>query len=315
MQSYDDFVDYVRDNIRDLLPEEYRDAELGTRRIEKLQGAGYYGLSLKPAGARVGVCLNLAAEYARYKEGCEILTLLQSVAENAVQSLREGKTFSSETFREYEKLKDRLMLQLVPADINREALLCMPHRDFEDISLIYRFVLLAGGCSFASVPVTNALLETLKISPEQLHEDALRYAPEAFPASINSLPEVVENMSGLPVLFDENRLFLASCGSHYGAGCLFYPGFLETAAEKLSGSYYILPSSVHELLLVAEDGTVDSEYLEAMVRAVNEAEVAPEDRLSNSVYHYDAKTGLLEAARKYEKRVSSANFAEGKERK
>ena len=75
----------------------------------------------------------------------------------------------------------------------------------------------------------------------------------------------------------------------------------------------MLPSSIHEVLLVADDGSVALNKLEQMVRDINEAEVAPADRLSDSVFHYDSEAHIFENARSFELReamLAEALFAE-----
>lgn len=76
-------------------------------------------------------------------------------------------------------------------------------------------------------------------------------------------------------------------------------------AERVGGDFYILPSSIHEILLVKDDETFDINRLEDMVKEVNETQVAPEDLLTDSVYHYDFKEKVFELAEKYEERVAT----------
>ena len=80
---------------------------------------------------------------------------------------------------------------------------------------------------------------------------------------------------------------------------------MDQAAERVGGDFYILPSSIHEVLLVKDDGKFGIDYLEDMVKEVNATQVAPEDLLTDSVYHYDAKGKVFELAEKYEERMAS----------
>ena len=84
-----------------------------------------------------------------------------------------------------------------------------------------------------------------------------------------------------------------------------YPGFLQEAAEKLGGDYYILPSSVHEVLFLPQKGGEDYRELEMTVREINDTQVAPQDRLSDKVYHYDSRDRVFELAEQYEKRMEA----------
>ena len=81
-----------------------------------------------------------------------------------------------------------------------------------------------------------------------------------------------------------------------GASVLAYPDFMETAVECLNGSFYILPSSIHEVILLPEKSGFDVQELQMLVRHVNATEVAPKERLSDHVYHYDRKKRLFKRA-------------------
>ena len=90
-----------------------------------------------------------------------------------------------------------------------------------------------------------------------------------------------------------------------GAAALFYPGIMKQAAALMEGSYYILPSSVHEVILLPEECAPDFRELEKMVRQINRSQVLPEDRLSDHVYHYDHARDLFERADTFARRKAT----------
>ena len=75
------------------------------------------------------------------------------------------------------------------------------------------------------------------------------------------------------------------------------PSFFEDATEKLDGNFYVLPSSVHEILLLPDRFAPEHQFLKELVQDVNANEVDPKDRLSDNVYHYDAKERIFELLR------------------
>lgn len=77
---------------------------------------------------------------------------------------------------------------------------------------------------------------------------------------------------------------------------------MDQAAEKLGGDFYILPSSIHEILLVPDNGDKAADDLRDMVREVNATQVSPEEKLTDNVYHYDSKEHIFELAKKFEAR-------------
>ncbi len=85
---------------------------------------------------------------------------------------------------------------------------------------------------------------------------------------------------------------------------LAYEDFMDKAAERIGGDFYLLPSSIHELVLVPDNGGMNSKELGMMVQSINMTEVLPEERLTDSAYHYDARNHIFELAEKFEARQS-----------
>ena len=100
-----------------------------------------------------------------------------------------------------------------------------------------------------------------------------------------------------------------------GAGIIGYPGFMEMASEKLGGDFFLLPSSVHEVLLIPDDGKTDYRNLESMVREVNATQVELKDQLSDNVYHYDSKEKVFELAEKFDARKKERTADKGSQEK
>jgi hypothetical protein len=177
----------------------------------------------------------------------------------------------------------------------------------EDIAIVYRFQLEPRENADATVLVTNQMLQNYGITAEQLMADAAISAPQRNPVSLRSLAEVLSEMSGgmiPPEDVGAPPLMVATVpGAVNGAGVMGYPDFFKDAAEQIGGSYFILPSSVHEILLLADDGSMSAQELSAMVSAVNSQEVMPEEQLGSEAYHYDAQDQVFEKASAYEERI------------
>ena len=90
----------------------------------------------------------------------------------------------------------------------------------------------------------------------------------------------------------------------HGAGVMAYPEFFNEASEIVGGSFFILPSSIHEVLLLPDTGDATVEWLTDMVKTVNTDVLDPEDKLSDTVYHYDAEAKLFETGEKYITRIN-----------
>jgi hypothetical protein len=122
---------------------------------------------------------------------------------------------------------------------------------------------------------------------------------------INDLSEVLSEMMNEDYSTKE-RIFIASVADKiHGACVIAYKGFMEQASLKAGGDFYLLPSSIHEVLIVPDNGHFRLEDLQVMVKEVNENEVDEIDQLTDSVYHYDHKEQLFELGEKYLQRLNT----------
>jgi len=207
----------------------------------------------------------------------------------------------------YEQAKDMLFPELIPQKGNEALLSAHPHDKVEDLAVLYRLDLHSGDGTMMSARVTQGLLDAFGVSADQMKKDALEHAPVTHPATFRSMEEVLSAMmGGMPVPTPDDgqpRLYVASTETmNRGAGVLAYPDFLQEASEKIGGNFFILPSSIHELLFLKDTGDITRQELTSMVRSVNAAEVSPSEQLSDNVYHYDGKDRVFELAEKYEAR-------------
>lgn len=207
----------------------------------------------------------------------------------------------------YEQAKKMLFPELIPQKGNEDTLSNHPHDKVEDLAVVYRLELPFSDTTIKSVRVTHKLLAAFCVSAAQMKQDALENAPKTHPATFRPLDEVLSEMTGgLPVpppCEGQPKLHVASTEViNRGAGVIAYPNFLQETWEILGGNFYILPSSIHELLFLKDTSDITKQELTDIVRSVNATEVSPQEQLSDNVYHYDGKERLFELAEKYEAR-------------
>jgi hypothetical protein len=308
--EYEKFKEQFVEDLKERLEAGGEKFSVNLNAVQKMN-QNYEAVTVKPEDAIIGVNLNMTEIYERYDRGMSYDTLVSEVAEKADRALHDRPDFNLEALQDYDQMKEKLSMEVVSAERNADLLKKVPHKDMEDMAVVYRFVLDSDSEGRGSILVTNQLMDNYGITAEQLHADALQYAPVMRPAVIQTMAETLLEMMGpeakdmIPVLPDD-PLFVATVPDKIqGAGVLAYQDFMEQAAERVGGDFFILPSSIHEILLVRDDGTFDINHLEDMVKQVNETEVAPEDLLTDSVYHYDSKEKIFELAEKYEERTAS----------
>ena len=207
-------------------------------------------------------------------------------------------------------MKEKLSVEVISADANADLLANVPHDRMEDLAVVYRFVMESSEDGRASILVTNNLMDRMGVSHEQLRADALENSPEIRPVVIMGMNEVMKEMIdpevyemfGIPDDAEETMYVATVPDKNSGAGVIAYQDFMDQAAERVGGDFFVLPSSINEILLVPDNGDMTADALRDMVKDVNAKEVSPEERLSDNVYHYDSKDHVFELAEKFEAR-------------
>ena len=187
-------------------------------------------------------------------------------------------------------ITDKLMICLMKTEGNEEKLKDLPHMEFGDMSVVYRIVLEDNEDHMKSFLITNEMLKGMGLYGYDLDLIAKDNAPKNFPYKVRPLVDYIAKIAGIPVeaMPGERNIFLATVGSgRYGAGCIYYPKFMKETAELIGGSFYVIPSSIHEVILIPDTIKMPVAEMKAMVEGINNTEVEPEERLSYNVYHYD----------------------------
>ena len=277
--------------------------DIQVQEVPKLQGESYTSMAIHPSGGDIALTMDLEALFDRFRNDLYLGNPMKAIEREIKEAVAQMPQFDTEALMNYERMKEKLTLQLVPSAKNKDLLADIPHRNIEDMALAYRFDMGHNERTFFSILVTNKMLDAYGISAAQLHDDALEAASHSCPATLRNMNEVIHNMARQT---DPSPMWVASIENGQNGACVIqYPHFLDDAAETLGGSFYVLPSSIHEVLLLADDTSPSLSELENMVRTINQAEVAPEERLSDNVFHYDCESHIFENARTFEARLSA----------
>ncbi len=307
--SYEDFLDIAKDAAKTRHPE----AEVTVQKVEKLQGESYVGLSVRPEGSNAAVTMNLHELFDQVQENPKRLAAVMSEFLSGLdKALTKIPKVDVEQFRNYENVKDKLVMQVIPVEPNAEKLATVHHKTIEDIAVVYRIDVSDSRHHNATVLVTNQMLDQFGITPEQLHQDAVVSQAEHHPPTLRNMSEMMAEMMGGAEFMDvpESPMWVATvAGGLNGAAAVQIPDFMDQAAEKLGGNFFVLPSSIHECLFIRDDGEFQRPQLEEMVQSVNATEVSEADFLSDSVYHYDSEARIFEKAATFESRVAEQAVA------
>lgn len=143
---------------------------------------------------------------------------------------------------------------------------------------------------YVSIPVTNTIFNSFDIDVENLFRIAEDNTRLNNRVNIQTLPGIMSALSGMEVEEDGcNAVVVTNENMRYGATALFYSGVLDGLYKVFNGDYYILPSSVHEVICVPATVNMKVKKLIDMVTEINSSVVDEDDKLTDSVYTYDGK--------------------------
>ena len=259
--------------------------------------------------SKMSMAFRLKEIFTDYENGVDmdrcVDRICNTIKENiSVIETKEGDVKAFIT--DYDQVKNYTFFRLVPGDspVLKEA----PHRKIQDMALVVsvHLVNFSDENGKSVVVVTKPLMEMYGVDENQLFADAEKNSISKEPIVFTPLVDMIKNLienDEIPSPEDVGIVtYIATnkTGFH-GAAVAAYPEFLDQAAETVGGSFFMLPSSVHEFILIKDDGRQKAKDLNKMIRNVNETVLEPRDFLSNQCYHYDAKTKVLETGVKYDK--------------
>ncbi len=305
--EFTEFKEKFVEDLKDRLNKQGTDVKISINTVNKLNES-YEAITVTPEGSNMGMNIRIDKFYDAIENGRPYDEVVDKAVEIVNSGITQRPNFDIASLSDYSQMKEKLAMEVVSAGANREMLETLPHQIMEDMAVVYRFILSSDEEEHASVLVTYQMIETMGVTPEQLHADAQENAPRIKPLVIKGMSEVIAEMMGVeqaemmglvPMNPEDEQMFVASVPDKvHGAGVLAYPDFMDKAAEIAGGSFYILPSSIHEVLIVPDKGH-DWIDLSNMVKEVNATQVAPAEKLTDSVYHYDARRKIFELGVKF----------------
>lgn len=198
----------------------------------------------------------------------------------------------------FSNISEKVFYQLINTDLNEELLKTVPHRNFLDLSVVYKQLISSDERGTDSIMITNDIAESLELEEADLYQYAAANTQELFPMLIINLNDLIyRKLSELNApdihiessSFNGNTMFVLTNNTlSYGASAMLYKDSFFKLAEDLGTDLYVLPTSIHEVMIFSTEMGHEQKFLD-MINEGNK-EIAPKDRLSNNIYYYDRGT-------------------------
>lgn len=298
--KFEEFQNEVVKKIREFLPETFKNAEISLQVVYKNNDMKLTGLLVRSHETNITPTIYLEQFYQQYENGLGMDDILQKIADLRVE-YEVAQDFEVDTLIDWNIAKNKLVPRLVGTYGNTEFLESRPYTKIADLAVIY-YVMIddTNMDGLMNMPVTNQIMNKWNVALDELHQVALSNLSGLMPISFRGMSEVLCAMTdtsmeefielGMPQ--DEFMYVLTNDFKVNGATSILDKDTMNNIVERF-GEFYILPSSIHEMLIVPKKNNTDVEALKEMVCSVNDASVAPEERLSNNVYTYTLEEGLV----------------------
>ena len=298
------FFEDVLVAVREQIPEELR----GIVRVEvsevlKNNDEMLHGIMMAIEGSNMLPTLYLEDFYEIYEEGESIEEIARMIIDISTTAFKNPPPIADFSF-DYDKIKDRLIVELFDGDLNKERLKTLVHKEVGNGFVMVPYITIEEIFGSAMrTAVTKDIAKSHDYDIDELMDLAFlntmeRYTPIFLEA--NKPYEIAELSESLNPMAEDfsidkgrNLYVLTNAEVHYGATVFFYPGIAERIGDILGRNYYVLPSSVHEMMIVPEGRGATVKDLKRLVREANASVVDSREVLSDKVFYYNRKKNCM----------------------
>lgn len=300
MLNYDEFKDVVTEKFSEYFPEEYRNYEMNVHTVYRTNEI-LDGISFRRPDQAIAPTVYIQDMYRDYRSCNDLDDVMQRTAELYVEKTKSADMDIS-LFDQVPT--DRIYMTLINAADNAELLADSPHREFQDLAITYRILVSRNDVGMMSTRINSGLAARYNLTEPDLYAIAYENTERLFPSVVCPMNDILralmesDNYSDAMIdeVLEDNNLYVVTNNQQIsGATAVLYEENLQQIADTYGCDLYVIPSSIHEMLVLPETDTSAGfiDQLAEIVCEVNKTAVKESDRLSNQVYKYDNKAREL----------------------
>lgn len=279
--------------------------EIAFREVVKNNGVRLHGIIITGKESNISPTVYIDELYEEHEAGRAFGDIVYDIFCVYKKNAKEIN-MDMEFFTQFARAKSRILYKLIHRESNWELLEEIPYVEWNDLAIVFYYAFEDERFGKATILIKNSHLAMWGITVPVLYETAktnmLRMRPEEMLPVRQLIQEFMDQRAchdkgerkaempeGVDMAMERNSAMyvLSNCDRIFGASALLYSGAMKRLAGELNKNLIILPSSVHEVILVPDDGITEKEFYREMVKEVNDSQVEPEERLSYNVYYYD----------------------------
>ncbi len=295
--EYKEFVEYIKMNAGYIAGE---GGNITINHVIKNNGCEMDGLVIMEKGKDIAPTIYLDSFYELYTNGENIKNIIRQI-EVIYEQNKNNVTFDVNILKHFVTIKDKIVYKVVNYRSNEKLLEQVPHKRILDLAVVFYCLLDNEYGRSATALIYNNNLKNWNVTIDDVYKAALKNTPDLLHSKISSMAALFEkcgvNVDGEEVDLKDyvpsDMYVLTNESKLNGAACILYENVLYDFAQKLGADLYILPSSVHEVILLPKLSMFEKDELVNMVKEVNTEGVAADEVLSDHVYEYNRTERLI----------------------
>lgn len=296
--DYNTFKTKLRELVEEALGPEY---VVFLREVPQNNGIFQDALMIWRSGETAVPAIGLKGYYGNFIRGATLEELADKIT-SLYEKHRQSPGTEAANFFCYEKVSSHICFRLINFEKNKKLLEQIPHRKVLDLALVCYCRMEGYTGHIASALIDNGHIKLWQVTEDALFEKAEENTCRLLSPHMVGMKRLIRQITGEDLFPDDDeepeRMYvLTNKEKYFGSVCFLYPGALEEISSFLKSSFFILPSSIHECIIVPDSGQFFPEDLRLMVQDVNRRAVAEEEVLSDQVYYYDREKKNLKIER------------------
>lgn len=289
-----DFNVFVENVVKILQEKMGEDYEIKVTKVTKNNDIRLTGVIMMRETDKVSPTIYLEEPYRQYCEGTDIQEIadrIMALYEAQMKDIHLDMNF----FSEFEYVKDRIFHKIINYDQNKNLLVDVPHLMWRDLAVVFYYSMEDEKLGRASILVHNNHMDMWDQTADTLYQTAQHNMRQSMPELLVPMQELINEMTGVRLEEKDVRMYvLTNKEKMYGASAMLYSDEIGKLADRLDSDLLILPSSVHEVLLLPDNREQKYDFYRQMVEEVNTTQVEPEEILSYNLYRYNRKKAEIE---------------------
>ncbi len=311
--EYNEFLSYIKDSITAIIGNERK---VNIHKIIKNNDIELDGLTIMSSETNISPTIYLNDYYKDYLNGTNIGDIVYDIY-GLYEQQNHKLDFDLSFFSDFSQIKERLMFKLINFDANKKLLSEVPYIKYLDLAIVFYCFIENDTLGDATVLIHTNHMDIWDVKPDELYNYAIINTPITLPPVITNMNEIIRELiidklqheyiiadtddydvpfedmadSFLNIINNKEQpsmYILTNTHRSNGSACILYKDVLKQFSVQFNSDLFIIPSSIHEVILIPYSDDISPEQLNEMVKDINTKEVDAIEVLSNHIYRYDS---------------------------